>query len=157
MSIKIINIFRELFKKTEPGMVKPEARPQFAFKDLMIHWILQFTLRIAFRCVLHRSENQEVHRWKIWIYIHKTNKYLLEVIHIKVLIKKTLRNEPNHLGPICCITKIFQIVSVIKYFVWLWYTNFKLDFTSRIVSNVNDPSAGSPTETLLRLLLPLND
>ena len=23
--------------------------------------------------------------------------------------------------------------------------------------NVNDPSAGSPTETLLRLLLPLND
>ena len=24
-------------------------------------------------------------------------------------------------------------------------------------TNVNDPSAGSPTETLLRLLLPLND
>jgi hypothetical protein len=24
-------------------------------------------------------------------------------------------------------------------------------------SGVNDPSAGSPTETLLRLLLPLND
>ena len=23
--------------------------------------------------------------------------------------------------------------------------------------NINDPSAGSPTETLLRLLLPLND
>ena len=37
----------------------PEA--QFAFKDLMIHGILQFTLRIAFRCVLHRCENQEIH------------------------------------------------------------------------------------------------
>ncbi len=35
---------------------------QFAFKDLMIHLILQFTLHIAFRCVLHRCENQEIHR-----------------------------------------------------------------------------------------------
>ena len=26
-----------------------------------------------------------------------------------------------------------------------------------VVRRVNDPSAGSPTETLLRLLLPLND
>ena len=37
----------------------PEA--QHAFKDLMIHGILQFTLRIAFRCVLHRCENQDIH------------------------------------------------------------------------------------------------
>lgn len=28
---------------------------------------------------------------------------------------------------------------------------------SQDLRNVNDPSAGSPTETLLRLLLPLND
>ena len=28
----------------------------------MIHLILQFTLRIAFRCVLHRRRNQEIHR-----------------------------------------------------------------------------------------------
>ena len=34
---------------------------QHAFKDLMIHWILQFALRIAFRCVLHRRENQDIH------------------------------------------------------------------------------------------------
>ena len=33
---------------------------QCAFKDSMIHGILQFTLRIAFRCVLHRCENQEI-------------------------------------------------------------------------------------------------
>ena len=32
----------------------------FAFKDLMIHEILQVTLRIAVRCVLHRCENQEI-------------------------------------------------------------------------------------------------
>ena len=30
-------------------------------------------------------------------------------------------------------------------------------FASNISSCVNDPSAGSPTETLLRLLLPLSD
>ena len=33
---------------------------QGAFKDSMIHGILQFTLPIAFRCVLHRWENQEI-------------------------------------------------------------------------------------------------
>ena len=37
----------------------PEA--QDAFKGLMIHWILQFALRIAFRCVLHRCESQDIH------------------------------------------------------------------------------------------------
>ena len=33
---------------------------QYAFKVLMIHGILQFALRIAFRCVLHRCENQDI-------------------------------------------------------------------------------------------------
>ena len=37
----------------------------FAFKDLMIRIILQFTLRIAFRCVLHRCRNQEIHRLEV--------------------------------------------------------------------------------------------
>ena len=35
-------------------------RAQCAFKDSMIHWILQFTLLIAFRCVLHRCQSQEI-------------------------------------------------------------------------------------------------
>jgi hypothetical protein len=33
---------------------------QYAFKDSMVHGILQFTLRIAFRCVLHRCESQDI-------------------------------------------------------------------------------------------------
>ena len=37
-------------------------KAQCAFKVLMIHWILQFALRIAFRCVLHRCESQDIHR-----------------------------------------------------------------------------------------------
>lgn len=39
----------------------PECQgAQCAFKDSMIHGILQFTLLIAFRCVLHRCRNQEI-------------------------------------------------------------------------------------------------
>ena len=38
----------------------PKPRAQYAFKDSMIHGILQFTLRIAFRCVLHRCESQDI-------------------------------------------------------------------------------------------------
>ena len=37
---------------------------QYAFKVSMIHWVVQFTLRIAVRSVLHRYTSQEIHRWK---------------------------------------------------------------------------------------------
>ena len=33
-----------------------------AFENLMIRGVLQFALRIAFRCVLHRYGNQDIHR-----------------------------------------------------------------------------------------------
>ena len=32
--------------------------------------ILQFTSRIAFRCVLHRYENQDIHCWNYFYIIH---------------------------------------------------------------------------------------
>ncbi len=35
-------------------------RAQFAFKNLMVHGNLQFTLLIALRCVLHRYESQDI-------------------------------------------------------------------------------------------------
>ena len=37
----------------------PES--QCAFKILMIHEVLQFALRIAFRCVLHRCGSLDIH------------------------------------------------------------------------------------------------
>ena len=46
------------FKRTCP---RPRPRAQYAFKDSMIHGVLQFALRIAFRCVLHRSGTQGPH------------------------------------------------------------------------------------------------
>ncbi|EED88368.1 predicted protein [Thalassiosira pseudonana CCMP1335] len=36
-------------------------KAQCAFKSLMIHEVLQFALRIAFRCVLHRCGIQDIH------------------------------------------------------------------------------------------------
>jgi hypothetical protein len=38
----------------------------------MIHGILQFTLRIAFRCVLHRCESQEIRCLKLFTFYNKT-------------------------------------------------------------------------------------
>ena len=36
-----------------------------AFKDLMTH-VLQFALRIAFRCVLHRRKSQDIRCQKLF-------------------------------------------------------------------------------------------
>jgi hypothetical protein len=47
------------FKQTCP---RPRPRAQHAFKVSMIHGVLQFALRIAFRCVLHRARFQDIHR-----------------------------------------------------------------------------------------------
>jgi hypothetical protein len=43
-----------------------EPRAQHAFKDSMIHGVLQFALRIAFRCVLHRARTQDIHRQELF-------------------------------------------------------------------------------------------
>lgn len=58
-----VHMFVCLENESEAGMLGlQEFEQQFAFKDLMIHLILQFTLHIAFRGVLHRCGNQEIHR-----------------------------------------------------------------------------------------------
>jgi hypothetical protein len=41
-------------------MPSDKPRAQLAFKNSMIRGILQFTLRIAFRCVLHRCKSQDI-------------------------------------------------------------------------------------------------
>lgn len=41
-------------------------RAPFAFKDSMIHCLLQFTLLIAVGCVLHRCVSQEIHRSELF-------------------------------------------------------------------------------------------
>ena len=55
-------------------------RVQYAFKDLMIHEILQFTLRIAFRCVLHRCESQEIRCQKLFYIFHYMKNNISQII-----------------------------------------------------------------------------
>ena len=62
----VLQCILRLENESGPGMLQTRSLEQpFAFKDLMIHLILQFTLHIAFRGVLHRCGNQEIHRWKV--------------------------------------------------------------------------------------------
>ena len=42
-------------------------KAQCAFKSLMIHEVLQFALRIAFRCVLHRCGSLDIRCWKLYV------------------------------------------------------------------------------------------
>ena len=43
--------------------------------------------------------------------------------------------------------------------IWIWQVKINREYSEYFnrYLNTNDPSAGSPTETLLRLLLPLSD
>ena len=50
-----LNTLKQTYQKDIPLVL-------YAFKDLMTRGILQFALRIAFRCVLHRYGNQDIHR-----------------------------------------------------------------------------------------------
>ena len=69
---------------------------QGAFKDSMIHWILQFTLLIAFRCVLHRCESQEIRCWKFYFVI-KFNTFIDFVFYkwigVRSLARVTIPNK----------------------------------------------------------------
>ena len=42
-------------------------KAQYAFKYLLVHGILQFTMLIALRCALHRYSSRDIRRWKLFI------------------------------------------------------------------------------------------
>ena len=50
------------------GKHSPRKNPgaQCALKIFMIHEVLQFALRIAFRCVLHRCGSLDIRCWKLY-------------------------------------------------------------------------------------------
>ena len=46
-----------------------EIKDAICVQTFNVSLILQFTSRIAFRCVLHRYENQDIHCWNYFIYL----------------------------------------------------------------------------------------
>lgn len=131
----------------------------------MIHGVLQFTLRIAFCCVLHRCKSQDIHRAELFkdcLFISKRF-FCLFYFGTKSRVKK--RHERDALffrkdskGTSKCRVKGFCFFMIERCFFSQKQsssTHEKKNLKSRIIKN--DPSAGSPTDTLLRLLLPLDD
>ena len=137
-------------------------RAQLAFKNSMIRGILQFTPSIAFRYVLHRCESLDIRcRESFWI------------------IRKTPTPGAHRVRGLRRGSLGFDFLGAFRAGVRFAGEGRGVPARSggargrrappapRRLSPVrgsfccagfdNDPSAGSPTETLLRLLLPLND
>ena len=128
-------------------------RVQGAFKDSMIHWILQFTLLIAFRCVLHRCESQEIRCWKLYlICLLAMMTFLTEAF-----VLRHRRGFQNRLAKVSLSHQAYNKCTGVIVSGWAGCAHACEGQLQPISKLVNDPSAGSPTETLLRLLLPLND
>lgn len=70
-----------------------------AFEVLMIHEVLQFALRIAFRCVLHQCGNRDIHCWKLYHLEHKllhSHSWVVFQIFISMLIKRCNLRKDMH-------------------------------------------------------------
>ncbi len=141
---KKTNSFVPIKEKDNKSILKQAYFPEYqkvqgAFKDSMIHEILQFTLLIAIRCVLHRYESQEIRCQKL---------FFLFIV------------KPCGLNVKRCKDKCFEERLTAPCHIQITYFGVKSDpikGISRYNHFINDPTAGSPTVTLLRLLLPLND
>jgi hypothetical protein len=148
-------------------------RAQLAFKNSMVHGILQFTPSIAFCYVLHRCVSRDIRcqesfkiKKKPHACAHRERGVMAQALLSFVFLgtyraggcccanlmsmssqrgdhghKSTRLHEARHrsIGP----RQAMLLVHVHGSFCYAGFDN--------------DPSAGSPTETLLRLLLPLND
>lgn len=125
----------------------------------MVHGILQFTPSIAFRYVLHRCESRDI-RCQESLCFGMT---LLPVLGSKRTIQSYVAwriPRPNDFAGQWPPERGYE--PGIRKQGWdapgcLSNCVYMLAGRSAITGFDNDPSAGSPTETLLRLLLPLND
>ena len=127
----------------------------------MVHGILQFTPGIAFCYVLHRCESRD---------IRCRESCVLAYHHCPGLVRQAGR------GPKQAISVFLDAIRRRGFFLGHFPSRRRyVPHTERRVQapsnggmddmftvcfgqgHDNDPSAGSPTETLLRLLLPLND
>ena len=117
---------------------------QVAFKGLVIRLILQFIRIIACCRVLHRLESQDIHRCKLYKELHSQS-FLFSLFKKKRSTNVGMRSLSQSTGiEITTHTSVYMYISLKREFFHHLFENFR-----------NDPAAGSPTATLLRLLLPL--
>ncbi|PHT25661.1 hypothetical protein CQW23_34715 [Capsicum baccatum] len=139
-------------------------RAQLAFKDSMVHGILQFTPSIAFRYVLHRCESRDIRCRESFVFTEEARvppthaadgargagcrfEYSLALSEPGFVGRPPRRGWGGGARAECRSTPPARTPQLLNTFAGSFCcAGFE-----------NDPSAGSPTETLLRLLLPLND
>ncbi|KAG8612080.1 hypothetical protein MANES_S023652v8 [Manihot esculenta] len=140
-------------------------RAQLAFKNSMVRGILQFTPSIAFCCVLHRCESRDIRcRESFWFSkedgASRTGAPLFVSCSLALLARGWLLRPRRARGARAGLRTGMPPRP--------WRRRGpKPPAAPDVCEHVrgsccragfdNDPSAGSPTETLLRLLLPLND
>lgn len=143
-----------------PSAERPRA--QLAFKNSMVHGILQFTPGIAFCYVLHRCESRDIR-------CRESCGFNIASPHGAPPARR-LRPRARQFS--CSLTPYGAVGSFgappLRRKVGGLCTGRRvpapppggMDDMFAVCfgqGHDNDPSAGSPTETLLRLLLPLND
>lgn len=170
------HILRCVEPTPHPGVAcsRPDTQPcvpsarwptaQLAFKNSMVREILQFTPSIAFRYVLHRGRSQDIHCRESFIFEHVTSGRSTPFYTNYNDLGTTRANTAASLCPRPGNTRLLRqhLLSVTRGPNPRRSTAAASSAPSHIhrkwlVQCTNDPSAGSPTETLLRLLLPLND
>ena len=153
-----------------PSAARPRA--QLAFKDSMVHGILQFTPSIAFRYVLHRCESRDIRcRESFFSVSSLAAKGAAPRVPfpgrwgvLSCFRGSLARPAPgfcssaqgrDRAGPLPPAGRGARGEELPAAPACIERTGSRVVLRGRGFDN--DPSAGSPTETLLRLLLPLND
>uniref|UniRef100_A0A6N2MKG5 Senescence-associated protein n=1 Tax=Salix viminalis TaxID=40686 RepID=A0A6N2MKG5_SALVM len=142
-----------------PSTRRPRA--QLAFKDSMVHGILQFTPSIAFRYVLHRCESRDIRCRESFRLSQKegappTPRLRGRAPSTQFPWRFSRRGSlASRVGRRCVPPRHAWTRGRVPPEPSLSCHGFA--GRSAGAGFDNDPSAGSPTETLLRLLLPLND
>ncbi len=160
------------------------ARCVQSFDDSLV---LQFAWRIAFHCVLHRYGSQDIHCWKCFFVmfwpacinaykclVYKSKSHNIHDWNVIESLKKgaeapqvyTVSRDAKVELSIHSPWRLKKKNSPFVIFSMPYYSSItpnKLGLTrewqdtDKLKGCGNDPSAGSPTETLLRLHLPLDD
>ena len=121
------------------------ATGRHTLRHPIVHKSLHFTMYTTVHCTLHRYSNQYIHYWCKWhaqCRRQHRQRIVLSITAVHVQLSTTpaqpiARNKQN------AIPSHGNVLALAR--------------KPTETNSTNDPSAGSPTETLLRLLLPLSN
>ena len=134
---------------------------QLVFKDLMVHEILQFTPSSAFRYVIHRCESRYIHCQEPFVFTQQRASPLTirewgaRGRDVDCSIPWRFPRRGSFVDRRACAPRATKRRRATTKRRLLCLKRVRGSFCCAGFDN--DPSEGSPTETLLRLLLPLND